>query len=885
MKNLKKKVALLLALVMMLSLVPAMNVFGAPVTGVSIRIQNEAGNLAAQQYRAFFRGAPQTVNFDVTFAPFFTAGVAPGMQTAIVGGSPVQLPGFALRFRVTCEDDWNAGPWFTAPVSITTAPAVNWAIASATPAIVYPNSGWSDWGWHEIRFTGDTVAQGGTLTIAGTAVVPSDQAVLYVEMYVIERDSYNNPIGGQWVTVVAGQSLVRPAFAPPATPDQGLNITNVTGWPYDGPGAWFGLSTLDLNSIGIAERAMGTLRSGDQFTVTLTAPVGYTWRRTPTPTIVSNIGATLNGIVYVSGDGRIMRVPVVMGTRPATQITPGNFRIAGLHLVPDSFENRPAVETIYVGVVVDAYNPTGEGTTPFPHGAGGAFRGETAAAAAANFNALLGRSATVNMGEYRSWGLRVETIGTTVPTMVSGRVDQDTVTITIIEEAPESLNLNAPITVRIDNPGVRIAGAETRVFRLGATGDSAYGRTRDAAVQDIVLTGQMQRNLLTFVPSAAQLQNLYFRYNRNVVEITLHLDLEPNFAGNSYNSTIEGLVSVIGFGAADLSEADRTLTLATVVDPVSINNVTPALITPQGADLMGAFASSLPNVTLTESEAGAIRAGGDNFLMVYVVPTMGGLSLFESPLVTTSFATNLQATVTGRGLNLGTATRLNPGQGQNTSNFIAYRFPVNSASLEAGTVTFTGNILNGVLFGGAGVEFELVVGGTALIDEWNFDDFRKPYTVTVGTVGTPIDLEVPGPGPTPTPAPTPGPIVQQPAFAPVPLTRLASNGVPIFVRGGDYVNIRGLVEIMEGTVYRQSSTPTTPGVSTFIATGAGGATSTITIMDGAQEVMVAVAGIPMSPALFGFELINGSWYIPYRHFATIFGFTPRIQDGQLALFA
>jgi|GEM_PF-6668780 len=896
MKNLKKKVALFLALVMAFSLVPMtrMDVFGATLNAGVVGVRINGTPLSDYTAPLLADAAANPQNLEVTVHSTLFHGVTD----------------FTIRVNASTRNVGGAYRDTFLLGNITVTPSAFYGVVSQTDGTwvrqrnaVMENPG--QWGSPNLTFNIPVQARTDGAPLGLEANYQHGWFAHYGRISVVMYGTNQNGHPFR-LTLVDDLAMARPnpglgAATRSAQQYRGFNITA------GGTNNWGGWDPISGFRLQFTESTFASIIQGERHQITLTAPVGYQWANVHGMSVVGYANSRFNSFSiynhaeYATGANRgegnlILNAPAGQFSNVTSAgtvltfwveltgiettgfhaATPGQMRIENLRLDPINHLNRPSQELNVIASIMTVGHDVNIGGPDYYPG-------------------VRPTTTTVTIGNYYSGGVSiVQEPAEALPELIAGRDGQNTGLISIVEAGFGSLGTvgaiaNPPVTIVVNHPDVIVEGADVRLSRIGVTGTGSWARGRSggwyAAAE---VRGAGTNTVFVTLPNlgTATSYSGHVRYgnNRAIADIRLNINVAPGVNLEDVTAT----VTVVGENSAT-----QTVNIATIINPITVTAVSaPIELQVVGQTLFGPIVpSQIPSILVTETRTGTIEAGND--LYVFLVPTIGG-RFFADPLGRIDFTTRAQlpaANTTG-GIILGQAVReLGTGAAGNgyPIGMIVYRFPVlmGSRDGELGTITFDTNVISGVMTQMAGIEVAFVVGGSAIADEWDINDFDRivAYSAEVANFGAPVDFEdpvqEPGPGPLPTPAPTPTP--QQPAFAPVALTATASNGAPIF-GPGNLVNLRGLVEIMDGDVIRQSSTPTEPGVSTFLAVAANGQNASVVIIDGG-EIFINVGGNVISPAFFGPQLIDGSWYVPQSAFQTIFGYRPVVEGNFLVLYA
>jgi hypothetical protein len=853
MKNLKKKVALLLAVVMMLSLLP-MNVFGAgTITPVATPGPGGTFNdIVAWIDLTQLRGLETSGNSLTATVELST--IAWGSQPDGVNFIPFTEADNTRALTVVTS----------AAVGLTGEFTANFFRANATTGIL------------QIGWTNGTSTQ---IPMAFSGMIGIPMPAINVEGWAVEPTPtirVNHAARGDLVpaTPIVLQTGQQPAvsfhmgsavafgeFGAVTVPN--LTIREVrrgsfaAGATVGSEGPLFGVDGLNTNAWGVVQ-------------LRLLAPAGYLWGGAAS--IRGTNGTFPSAEVTDQGPadyfiyGRHAKVVTVhSGPRAGglAGVPVGEFAIGGLTLIPTQEAAQAATLNI------DAAFGRLAGTTP-----------TTYAWTHRNAGAMSRYSAdNLRVGERSVPGFTITTVGDTLATAWAGTgTGFNTNAINIISDAPGTWLTSVPVTVEVNHPGVEIFEVRWQYRAAHESFDqwgsfTTHRQGANPTANGTVVTPTMARIVPTNVVNATANRRLF---------IQLALRVNPEFAVDL--SEVMATVTVIGL-------VNRTVTVpvSQIKYPVSVE-ASSVVTLPIHGDVLGFIPPTvLPNVTVTETEAG--RLGTNSWIYVAVVPTVDG-KILTDPLSQLNFSTNLniRANVTGS-LSLRNGERVNNFNQSGATNFPnvpVYRFFIERASSGTpSTITFTANTLSGPFFNVPGVEFNFVVGGNALthavrpvapvgyvapadIGQSRFDVSPMPFSAVVAQFAGEAptgDVEPPS---------QQGPSTPEPVFA-VSTIDLASNGVPVIGPGG-MVNLRGLVEriALANGLDPQLAVTFVDGVAAFSAPHANGGNVTIQIVNNVATVLI---GGQLTPLVVGNTLIDGSWYVPMATFGILFGYMGSTANG------
>ena len=822
MKNLKRKVALLLAMVMVLSLVPSMSVFGADV-GTRI-------------------GAPQP-------APAAAQDnmVVP-TSTALVFEIPVnQLLGFGANWdqvviRVTPNNYLHNS---TADFGQLRVVDGNTSTTSGSFGVYVPavNPGYSPALNNSREFTLNN--NGGNAFVQGQQGF-NPQGVVRFEIPVFNvvdarseltidvlfaagtaQESLNRVLGGQrlvsrvgapnnYLFTVARQGDVR-------------NLTSTRGAQ--------GLSNIRFTEVGRVESNLDY-----SYTITLRAPANYIWVTSSNVSIDTPAASGFRvtgtpGFVGFSDNYRLMTITInggALSRAPGTQgAARGFFDIGGLQVQPEP-NHQLRAENLNVGVTLH------QGT----------------------HNRLQDAPTRVDLhlGTQQLQG--VEVTASAAVEAVSGIYGNpvhtdyiNTATIQINENGAGSF-LGAPIIVALDTPGVEIAGARWRRTNPNGNGnwyggDGGNYNWRNTGMQIIDDTLILTHGV---VNSANPIN----------IEIQFVLDIAPGMGGTSIGAD----VTVMAMPAT----VNRNVILTNVVDPITLTSTASMPLNVTGIDLGMVFFNRLADFTVSEVEAGTFELNQQ--LDIFLIATANGV-----PVNIPTF----QAATWDLGYTIDASELTFAPVAQNISTaaipgaIVGVRYTVTRESNnEPASITFS-SWFTGPMLTMPGVELQVVVKGTAVqmmnntVDRlargYNYVAYQTVVAHVPGDLG---QNDVPG---------TTAPDAPVPAHV-VPTNRPSVvNGAPLMV--GNLINLRGLQELLGGTVTRELQA-SGRNLNAFTLPRSSNGIATVNIYEGVAVIMVA--GTPLPAGNFGVQLIGGSWYISLGGLPALVGYTGVINGNLLHLY-
>lgn len=813
MKNLKRKVALLLAFVMVLSLVPSMGAFGA--SGVQFRVTSGYGrggagvDVRAVGYRAYLmEPGVQTAEFEFEVdRVWFTAALenaaiaANGMLAVSQGGVDVLVPHFQLEVRVSGRRSLGGGN-YSPHSSLTAMPSVT----GHGGAIAHSYLGNSDRD-ADVRLGSISAVPAANLFVRGEVLVQSANATvsLYLRT-VVDGVPYrtpilaNQPLVAEWAVLEAPETT--PGLVVSRVPDNPVNLTR------------FAHTITTMPPIRVQEYRVGTMLDADYVEVSLTAPTGFRWAvpgrapigdpgnarhfDVPAGRFNISIGGRLGSgflELHPHGESPSVTVPTTLGhgfysLNPGlTQLTfvvsvgqlrtavgtsghateHARFDIEDLRLEPIHPGFEHAHNTRFdVRVTTRNLSSTSPVT---PVGPPGNARGTI----------VPGTNRDIHVATFWRQGIQLGV--SDAPTLITaGRADQVTVPFTITELAPNSFNPAAglSVSVRVDNPGVEISAVYWRVNEVGEDPD-------DFNRQDLDLPVSLFMRQFDTGAGA--------NYTREI-EMKLVLDVLPGFGVTDWSRSIVAEVDV--FSINMLAAGNRTVNIATVRDPITLGAGAPVELQIHGDPFGVIIPATLPTVTLREEYVGALPNGGH--LYIYLVPTIGRI-VFNDPFGNLGLRTPpVPVIAPGSGLALSAGAIIPPNSPDNDTNFIKIRYVVENPSAAApALITFAGGVIEGVATTIEGLEVSFAVGGNAVVDNWDSDVAALvPYRVPVARFGAPADFDIPGE--TPTPGVTPGPVLPTPPPGPAPAETVripfGMAATPVFEGGAVGMISSGMVPFL-----------------------------------------------------------------------------------------
>jgi len=520
---------------------------------------------------------------------------------------------------------------------------------------------------------------------------------------------------------------------------------------------------LSMNSIRISENRVGLFNEGrtidgvtisqNRFTVRLEAPIGYRWHTDAiggSDTIAvaaqnenawAGTTPTLNGFEQVIGERvsnltrNVLYVDITVPTA-ATQIA-RNININNLVLRPELGNNTMGNVNVQIATMPwghrladNAARPNND-TNP-----GGLFRVDTLHVGTRVGSGLVLELRDIDEDDfegipevrtgYLNIDRRVELAD--LDGFVGAEFGVQTAVIEIQELSPGAWanRFGDRLEFRFEQEGVSIVGAAARAGYSNAygliPGSNAWrGGSLATSVTNFPATGGFEigwtsnnsrdlgdvtisENLVTV--TVPQLQGSAALHGTRTVEVTFWLSVQGGFAAANPGEDI--YVTVGGPGAAGLAESNRSIAVATPVDPVSLR-LAAAPVEIQ-TDLVGDTIAnrSIPNIELTIYEPHLLTP---NQTITFF---LGGVGANQN--LGLHMAANRQATVSGRGLVL-SATTIGGGegvQGGNTVSVTIMEVPDEDMNDGPITITLTGIQVTGTLV--PGVQYYAVAVGRALAE-------------------------------------------------------------------------------------------------------------------------------------------------------------------------
>ncbi|MCL2603936.1 MAG: hypothetical protein FWD90_05615 [Defluviitaleaceae bacterium] len=836
MKNLKKKVALLLAFVMVLSLMP-MSAFGATLNeGVTLRTGPTAASGAGNGENIATPPGPQ-VSVQRIRIPLSVFGHIP---------TTAGWAGVHFRLELTGGDAARRGNIDDFDIVAAGTTANN--SASARPSV--PSAGSIDIAGQNVflrlDYDGSAVAAGPTWNVTG------EDNFLEFEVTVDDirdhrsrlRVSIATPDSPTFRVIASDIQLVRwirtdinSTHFNVAREGDVFQRTQVAGAQ--------GIAGLRFTEVGRVE-------SGTYF-VLLEAPANYVWRGTPAVAAPSDSGFSgVSGLVAsAAGTATLTLTFTIDGRKDGPQgAQRGTFVVSGLELAP---EGNHSLRSEDLNVLV-TLRQTGSTGTPSIGDNDSTTR----------VSLLLARQ--------NLWGISVGVEGA-VPTLSTGVNNGDHhAGIIRVQELGSATMLNSPIIVNVLTPGVTVRDAQIRWTGNASDQQNLREWWHDSAgdrVQHVGTTAGssiINNNRTVVFPVITPVLTETAR----IAELRLNFTVAPGLG----EVPIEVQVQVVGHP----NNTTETLTVANTKNPLTVDFGDPVALSFQRPDFGFLFAEALANVVVEEGTAGFFGQGQS--IDLFLRYSVNGIPFTAPTLGWNPQWTVAASSIDGEGLrfNVGAPTAIPDDEMDRVAGaFAGVRFTVNRASTEAAVITFS-SVLSGTMFNEPGVELEVVVKGSAVQQQQGGAVNAAYRDIVAYITGPGMDLvegpvEPPAqPGPEPTPEP---PVVNEPARLTIDTTSVNSAGQPNFITygGNDLVNLRGLFEnvIPNGSLTRANS------VSTFSAPQADGPMVQIMVPDPRlnESPFIRIAGQPV-PAIvaagFGLVDIGGTWYVPMSAFTDLLGY-------------
>lgn len=878
MKNLKNKVALLLAFVMMFALVP-MNVFGSPInaTVFNQHIRLNDNDTAREVFTDI------TVHFTLTHDMLAVTDAA----LTTIGGIAGQAP-MTLRVQGVAE----AGATEISNIRLSSIDP-----ATGLPATVISTGG--DLVGTTTNRNAVALDRAALLPFVGQRVMLQfDGAAVHrgatFEVFVDRATSFNTALETYVVTPLR---VIDPAYiARPVAAQGGFSFTaggpnHLRQFP---TGTYSPQDGHNIAQLRITERQAGNFTTQDYWLVRLEAPAGYRFFLNSPSLSLNNVYASaasdalvpVNGFMLrnldnVSGINendprwnRVVTFEVSSADFVGDRVLPGGagqLNINGLRLVPQ------VGQVVFARDLPVRVDVSGTNTTP----GSGTFLGQRVTAEHFYGSPVPAVQSLV--------GIQIA-VAEAVNVRTGVEAGVWTAPITIYEMGVNTFLDAISLTVTIDNPDVVITGARFHAHNQGnREGGRAAANTprRRAYVEDWNINAAGNR--ADFTVETRWDGNLG---NRRAVEIELQLASVANHVGRDVPSQV--LVNVSGVVSNDgqLNHV-RSAHVANLFDPIELSATAPANI-PFGIHVIDvAMNNQLADVTLTETAAGRLAQGSE--IDVFLVPTFNGVPL------------NLAVGIGGNQGMVFNTTRFLEGDnnlrlraaagaaGQITTGLPEYaiggiRFIVERASTGGpGSVTFTNNTLFGPMWNMPGIAFEFVVGGRAVSEHPYIQTpgntlpvVPMPYSVIVAQL---YDMAPPVGDDTRRPegegGPGTGPVVTAPEVyhASFFANALNENGVrAITTRGGEqFISLRFFADfaLVGGNVnwVRQTQTGMIAGDD------AQGRLVTMEVTYNTPGARVTIGGETENRSLPTMFVENETFYVPISAIQHIFGFSLRLVDG------
>ncbi|MCL2189930.1 MAG: hypothetical protein FWC16_13125 [Defluviitaleaceae bacterium] len=819
MKNLKKKVALLLALVMMLSLVPV-TVFGS----------DPIGELLTEPARVGYLGNYDTVTTANRTVQFRIP--AQYLSTTSWG---------ALSLRATLNDDRGTavigalsvigGSTDIAPNS-TARPGVGASTqAAGTHDLIFPLT-------QGTALTTDSPLFGGYVDFQLVVQNVNDRRVrLTVDLI--------NPIINQGMpqrVLTNAQLVIRQQI-------DGLNENNFTVASTGTVPQLPNLTTAQgVSNIRISEYGRLPLTATRTFEVVLTAPSGYLWPdnnthgslAVPPNNGFAQLGAAITGAVNEARTTVTFTDIALTGRHANATLAAqrGFFDISGLQLRPVA-GRTVRNEDLNVSVAVT-------------EGGAGRVQG----------------SNSVRVATQTVRGINIT--AATAPTIRSGITPGsgwNSAVITVEERGAGSF-LQAPIMVTIDTPGVEIAAIRSRNTHGS---DNAWRDWNHAETSRTFVSNTQQMVTPLFIPAGPPAGTIIPRR----VEIELRLRVAPGLGDTDVRAT----VTAVGLPAT----VSQTLTIAEIEDPITITAGAPVVLpfshVMQDFDFF--LGRSLTPVTVDAVDENVFEV--DNEFRIFLRAIDANGNPFAMPtLGLGGHSFNVTAAVDGQDFELSSGSQIT-GNALNVSAnggvlhaFAGVLFTVNRASNEPASVTFSSSI-TGLIPAVPGIQLEMVIKGSAVQSQEQQGFANSAYRQVIAIFGADVDLE---PDDVP-PGQAPGQIVvPRPDNYVGTISQFAQlDGQPAVI--GNALSLRFFANVIPGSTldfengYAIINAMGADGNNRTVVMAAAAGTNSATVAVAGGEPRTVIVGaafnqdgrifVPISaiPSLFGFSLFpdNGQWLI------------------------
>ncbi|MCL2603934.1 MAG: hypothetical protein FWD90_05605 [Defluviitaleaceae bacterium] len=814
MKNLKKKVALLLAVVMMLSLMP-MNVFG--FTNPSNRLlTNDEGSLTTLQLVI----NPALLN---GFRTGNTAGVSNHIEITLTGRGGDT--GFSL-----------------ASTNITGAAITGGDFAGAQ--------------WHLVDRTTVRI----NLPEMGLLTNPTAGAVTILMPNISWPEGRESSDWNAQVTARFGETVLYTGRVFTNLPPAGVHGVNFTIDPVLFGG---GVQTVaNLRNLTLAERNVGSFGAdGGTLTVRLFAPADYEWQAPGTNvTLQSNnltrSGATLTSatrnpvVSEVALGNNVMQLTINVGNRIGTSL--GQIVVEGLRLVASISNPRPVED---LNVRMRAQTTVGGGLTSNED--------------RWNANPLV--------AQRRVGGFTTTVIPETAPLLDSGLSDGfNSATISIASNAPGSFMVNQHVFVDFNQPGVEVIGARYRIFTT-ADGRPGANDGWTSASNEVIVDPEGDRVRITTGntgnTTANRTMEIQFELRiapgivaRDAVEsVTASLNMRGNYDDINRNLTVARVRDPIALSA------DTPVAVSTIGDvfgfipPTAVADVT---IDEAAVGLLeaGQFLYVYVIPTINGRVLPNLFGSDIRFDLDPVPTTTGNLRLSR-----VQRDRNVGTDFTGIQVHRFRVDEESRGSTPGTITFTGIEIGGSLLHARLPEVEFV------FVVSGNAVADTVPAGTTHRLnhDDGRMPYSVVVATIAETEPDTPHTNEPPAQPPVQPPAQPPvvePPVVNEPARLTVDTAQRNSAGQPIFITSGNdtLVNLRGLFAdvVPNGTVIRGDR------VSTFSAPHANGPMINIIIPDG-DTPAVRSAGLLEPTAIvasYGFVAIDGTWYVPMSVFTSLLGY-------------
>lgn len=854
MRNLKKKVAFLLAFVMVLSLVP-MNVFGARVFPVST-------SPAYNTWQNF------TVEFNANILNGLRPDVSPVLITFELGGIPDWAMNENWGFRLGGHNGLGPVPTvshnlegITMEMSQMGARGLLLTVTSTSPAAIAAT------GSQMVTVNFSAILGGGDVADAHiTAIVANTEHVIINQARLARF-----PAAG--FTVAAGDA---PTFN----------------------------EVLRVPAITITERSAGefmALAVDDIVTLRLQAPEGYVWRRNLMGVAfqvdnprVQGYMAALHGHNFVNdvttGATNVLSLQVRLTERGTVTGLPGAIRLRGLFLMPMTGAATVGGVGVNVRVGRSLAELQGTGTGSWEALSGGERDRRTAG------NVTVGNRSTDVQGAGYVTVRRMQDNPATIRSGVSAGLDSLApwhATIRVTESiygawdtglTLSRLDINLPAGARVAHAQVAFTDNAYHTEWGGAinlprvTGDvagieipagSAFGT---AAVGGITGNG---RTVSVYLP---RITGEPGSGNRRMVEVRIRLE-----AGAAYVSATgrDNITATVSGTALNRLSGDDTVVVANVFDPVTVELAGPKANVIDTDHLGLVSVAALSDIVITETAGGRLNPG--QFINIGTADT--GIAFL--PLEVTGWPGIIVEGIDGNPTILAASVHWNANaHGEGKAGW-QIRIDRRSASDNPGRIIIPGVGLAGTMIDVPLFDYDLRVRGNAIAGLGDLGggtgDYRLQVITFEDTHRESVVVEEP-PAQQP-PVQQPPAVAEQPIVATINMGAASLHGVdnPIIERDGRvYLALRVFAEEIAAA----------QGVAAFIDNfrdDANRVVSSITApnAEGRSTTLVSTVGLSTASVNMNASFITapinvgGRKFLPLSAFATVFGYNITIEGNQI----